>query len=411
MNGSKKKRKPSKEFGEVLTPIWLVEDMMDTLQPDIWQNPELKWLDPCVGPGAFIQVVVERLMKGLEWTIPNEEERYKHIMENMIYVCELQPKNVFLFMYAFDPEDKYALNIYNGSYLSEGFNKHMADLGVEKFDVIVMNPPYNKDSVTTGTGHTLWDKFVTKTIDELIDGGYLVAVHPSGWRNIDGTFKNIQNLLKSRQMLYLETHNEKDGLKVFGAETRYDFYCLQNVPCTVSTKIKCQDGTIERSDISKMEFIPNGKFKMIEKLTAKPNEECVNTLHSHTVYAHRKPHMSKEYTEEFRFPCIYTVKNGDKLRLIYSNTTKFGHFNIPKLVWSNGRIISVGTYIDANGDYGLTEFSYGIIDDPENLPYIKRAFDNKDFRSLMEACAISDMSINKKIISTFRKDFWKEFQY
>ena len=132
-----------KKYGEIMTPIELVEEMLDTLPHTAWMNPNLKWLDPCNGVGTFISVVVQRLMKGLEWTIPNEEERYKHIMENMIYVCELQPKNVFLYMYAFDPEDKYALNIYNGSYLTEGFNKHMLDLGVEKFDVIVMNPPYN----------------------------------------------------------------------------------------------------------------------------------------------------------------------------------------------------------------------------------------------------------------------------
>ena len=47
-------------------------------------------------------------MKGLQTWEPNDEKRYKHIMENMIYVCKLQVKNVFLYMYAFDPEDKYA---------------------------------------------------------------------------------------------------------------------------------------------------------------------------------------------------------------------------------------------------------------------------------------------------------------
>ena len=262
-----------KKYGEIMTPIELVEEMLDTLPSSVWMSPNLKWLDSCNGVGTFIAVVVERLMKGLEWTIPNEEERYKHIMEDMIYVCELQPKNVFLYMYAFDPENKYALNIYNGSYLSEGFNKHMMDLGVEKPDITVMNPPYMEQKEGNHKTQTLWDKFVIKTINNLTDSGYLVAVHPSGWRNIDGVFKDVQKLLRSRQMLYLEIHNEKDALKVFGAETRYDFYCLHNVSSSINTKIRCQDGSFERVDISKMEFIPNGMFKTFQKLLSKNGEE------------------------------------------------------------------------------------------------------------------------------------------
>lgn len=78
-----------KKFGEVMTPIWLVEEMLDKLPKDVWNNPELKWLDPCNGCGIFPSVIVKRLMDGLaEWE-PEEDKRYKHIVENMIYVCEL----------------------------------------------------------------------------------------------------------------------------------------------------------------------------------------------------------------------------------------------------------------------------------------------------------------------------------
>ena len=73
----------------------------------------------------------------------------------------------------------------------------------------------------------------------MVDGGYLVAVHPSGWRNADGMFKNIQTLLKSKQLSYLEVHSKSDGMKTFGASTPYDFYCLHNVQNTMFTKIKC----------------------------------------------------------------------------------------------------------------------------------------------------------------------------
>ena len=154
-----------KEFGEVMTPITLVEEMLDTLPYEVWTNPNLKWLDPCNGVGTFFSVVIERLMKGLESFEPNEKLRYKHIVENMIYACELQAKNLFLYLYAFDPKDEYAMNVYCGSYLDEGFDKHMETWdywGIEKFDVIVMNPPYNTYPIN-GKTHPLWDNFVVKT--------------------------------------------------------------------------------------------------------------------------------------------------------------------------------------------------------------------------------------------------------
>ena len=133
-----------KTLGEVMTPTSLVDDMLDTLPKEVWSNPDLKWLDPCNGVGIFPAVIIDRLMDGLIEVEPNEELRYKHIMENMIYISELQAKNVFLYLYAFDPEDRFALNVYCGSSLDEGFDNHMDFWGVEKFDVIVMNPPYQE---------------------------------------------------------------------------------------------------------------------------------------------------------------------------------------------------------------------------------------------------------------------------
>jgi hypothetical protein len=210
-------------------------------------------------------------------------------------------------------------------------------------------------------------------------------------------------------LLYLEVHNEKDGIKTFGASTPYDFYCLHNVPTYMFTKIRCQDNSIEFADISKMEFIPNDNFKKIFSLVAKPGEEKVDVLYSRSSYETRKECMSKEQTDEFKYPCAYTVTKGDILKLFFSSINDKGHFGISKLIWSNGNIFSVGSVVDENGEYGLTQFSYAITDSKEKLPLIKRAFDSKKFRALMEDCAVGYMSINYKAISTFRKDFWKDF--
>ncbi len=402
-----------KTMGEVMTPISLVEEMLDTLPYEVWTDPELKWLDPCNGVGTFMSVVVKRLMKGLESFEPVQELRYQHIIETMIHTCELQAKNVFLYLYAFDPKDEFALNVYNGSYLDAGFNNHMEDIwGIEKFDVIVMNPPYNDGNANHGSAHSLWDKFVMKTIDELKEEGYLVAVHPDGWRNLGKGFKEVKNILKSKQMLYLELHNTNDGFDTFGAYTTYDFYCLHNVPTAMSTKIKCMDGTTQRVDISKMEFIPNGMYKEFERLMPKNGEETVNVLRS-CKYHTQKEYVSKEQTEEFNHPVVYVTYKDGSMNLRYSNTNSHGQFGTPKVIFSNGGASC--PVIDANGKYAMTEFAYAIVDDVENLPLIKKAMLNPDFMTLMSfsdgMTGVGRHRYNRKAIALFRKDFWKEFQY
>ncbi len=159
--------------------------------------------------------------------IPSDEQRYKHIVENMIHVGELQPKNMFLFLAAFDPKDEYEMNVYTGSFLDGAFDEHARDVwGVEKFDVIVQNPPYNDGSSNSGSAHVLWDKFVIKTLENtLIDNGYLVAVHPDGWRSLGKGFDKVKKCLKNRKMNYLEVQVSKkifNALAVEASAGKYD---------------------------------------------------------------------------------------------------------------------------------------------------------------------------------------------
>jgi hypothetical protein len=398
-----------KTMGEVMTPIELVEEMLDTLPYEVWTNPNLKWLDPCNGVGTFLSVVVKRLMKGLEGFEADAELRYQHIMENMIYSCELQPKNVFLYMYAFDPCDEFAMNVFNGSYLSEDFDRHMGFWGVEKFDVIVMNPPYNGNS--ENRVYTLWDRFVKKSIENhLINGGYLLAVHPSSWRNVNsknknGTFSNVQALLKEKQIIYLEMHNTTDGLKTFGANTTYDWYCLHNVPNTMFTKIKTYNGKIERADISVMEFIPNVNIEFVFSLIAKNGEEKIKFIKT-CDYHTQKDSMSKEQNENFKYPCVYTV--GAKNPNFWYCNTKEKYF-VPKVIWGNGLSDVI---VDEAGEYGLTQFAYAIVDEPKNLPFIQKALKSERFiKEVMGYTKGVGHIYNYKVIATFRKDFWKEFLY
>ena len=247
------------------------------------------------------------------------------------------------------------------------------------------------------------------SIKILNKNGYLVFVHPSGWRNIDGKFKNVQKEIFNRNLQYLEIHNEKDGLKTFSSETRYDWYILKNEKVIkTTTSIKFQDGKASIINVIGLEFIPNGEFEKIFSLIANDNEERCKVIHDYSIYETRKPWMSRTKDNQFKYPCVYTVNAKSEITYYYSSEKK-GHFDIPKFIWSNGRISSIGSYVDDKGEYGLTQFAYAIIDTPQNLQQIKKIFDSKLFRNLMELCAVGQLTINYKIIAEFKKDFYKVF--
>ena len=118
------------ENGEVFTPLSLVNEMLDKLDEgynkehnkSIFADSLLKWFDPAVGIGNFPVVVYLRLMDGLKPVIKNDEKRRKHILENMLYMSELTPKNVFICKKIFC-SNTYKLNINEGKILELFFNK------------------------------------------------------------------------------------------------------------------------------------------------------------------------------------------------------------------------------------------------------------------------------------------------
>jgi hypothetical protein len=377
------KQNPSK--GEVFTPKSLVNEMLDKIPVEVWENPKSTFCDLSMGKGTFLVEIVNRLVDIYKYSEEDAKSRVFGYEIRVKYVNYLTRRGY--------------KNLYNTDSLEEEINM--------KFDVVIGNPPYQK-KVGPKKTEAIWPKFVEKSFDICKVGGYVSLIHPSGWRNVDGKFKDTQKLLLSKDVKYLEIHNEKDGLKTFGAETRYDWYVVENNDNGGNTEIKGQRGDSVDINLIGKEFIPNDSVEIIYDLVG-DDEDTVEILHSYSDYETRKPHMSKVKNDEYTHPIVYTVPKGDTLNLMYSSHYTDKHLGKSKLIWSNGRIMSVGSVIDENGDFGLTQFSYGIIDEPKNLPLIKKVFDSKIFRDLMEDCAVSDMSINRKIIGTFKKDFWKYF--
>jgi len=388
-----------KKYGEVFTPIPLIEEMLDKLPTEVWSNPDLKWLDPANGMGNFMIAIYFRLMKGLKDIIFDEEQRKKHILENMLYMSELNKKNCFLSKQIFDVNNYYKLNIYNGDSLTLDTVK---EWNVEKFDIIVGNPPYQDGSGNKGKGHTLWDKFVKLSLNNLLKtDGYLLFIHPSSWRQIDN---ELFELIKKKQLLYLEIHNEKDGMKTFSCATRYDFYLLKNCPYESFTQIKGEDNIIVDINLNEWNFIPNMMYNDIYNILKK--EQKLNIMNYRSNYGADKKHVSNIKNSEFKYPVIYSIDKNNKPNLRWSNTDKNGHFGLSKFIFSNGS----GFILDNDGKYGLTQWSYCIYDTPENFNKILKCFNNNRFKKIIKAIKLDSSTYNIKVMKLFNNDFYLDFQ-
>ena len=404
----KPKELEKKENGEVFTPPDLIQQKFDKLtlaDPGIWSDPSKKFLDPANGIGNYPALAFHRLMDGLKVAIPNDADRKKHILENMLYMCELNAKNIEVSRKIFDPDNLYALNLYQGSFFDLNCKK---EWNVESFDVIIGNPPYNTPG-EGASGNTIWQHFVTKSLSLLSKKGYLVFVHPNGWRKPNterGTYNGLFELMtKTSQMLHLSIHNSKEGQKTFKCGTRYDWYVLKNEACSKDTTIVDELQVSHTINLSTLSWLPNYKIKEITELFVKPGEPACLIMYDRSAYgADKKDRMSATKDAVFKYPCIHsTPKKG--IRYMYSKFNDRGHFSEKKVIFGESGIHT--PVLDLEGAYGMTHGAMGIkIDSEEEGKGLLAYITSPVFQEIIKACMFSSFRIDWNIFKGLRRSFW-----
>jgi hypothetical protein len=186
-----------KKNAEISTPISLRKEMLDKIPINRWceyykveDNGDWtlvlpKVFEPCCGKGGFVIDIVGRLVNGLKEYIPDEKERYKTVLEKCLYFGDINPVNIFITRLLLDPYGEYNLNYYEGDTLKLDIKK---EWGIDRFDMVIGNPPYNKGGVRSHTGKklgkenkTIWPLFISYSLQRLKYNGILAFVTPLSW--------------------------------------------------------------------------------------------------------------------------------------------------------------------------------------------------------------------------------------
>lgn len=116
-NASSYNKDKSDKLGEVFTPFELIDEMLDQIPQEYFSDPTKTFFDPCAGKGNFPVKIIQRLMVGLEELFPSKLDRYKHIVENQLFMAEYQPESCEFIKQTFNPDGRFRLNLYQGDTL------------------------------------------------------------------------------------------------------------------------------------------------------------------------------------------------------------------------------------------------------------------------------------------------------
>jgi hypothetical protein len=370
----KPKQKEKQENGEVFTPMWIVFEMLDRLDKhyieengrSIFSVPNLKWFDPASGMGNFPVGVYMRLMEGLKTVKPDAEERKRHIIENMLYMSELNAKNVFICREIFNG-DKYEMNIHdddtlnmNENKLSEKFKSVLKD----GFDVVMGNPPFNKGGIKSFKGdkigdgmETIWSEFIKNSLNNwLKTDGYLVFINPLSWLKKS---HSMHTMMLEKRTVWLKLWDDIKSKNMINASIPISLYILKNTKNDTNKKTEIISELQNRKlTISSNEYlnpkytIPLAFHSIFNKLYAFiEKENCVLEYKTKTVKSSGvKTKIPINYTNDDMWGVdTYTLKEGV---LVKKTTEKHPDMEKRKLIISNKRGFR-GAFID-EGKLGLT---------------------------------------------------------
>ena len=183
---------PDKEVA-VFTPRVIVKEMVDALPDDVW-NYKTKFLDIACKSGIFLEEILNRLMELDYWKekYSDEFDRRIAIAERQLFgispnpTCQMISERVVYGVLLGDSNIKYIedmLELAEKNKLVDEIKKEFKDM---KFDVIIGNPPYQKNTGgggVTETSSPIYNKFIEQAMK--MNAKYISMIVPSRWCSTD----------------------------------------------------------------------------------------------------------------------------------------------------------------------------------------------------------------------------------
>jgi hypothetical protein len=178
-------------------------DRIGGIPLDVWRDPKTTLLDPANGIGNFPVVAFYMLDYQIGNHGPseyrgdkNKDKRRKHIIKNMLFMIELNKGNVNTARKIFKQiVPGVEANIICADSIKLTEEKMKDNFGINNFDIIMGNPPFNPGP--------LWEKFINKYIDKT---RILIFIVPSTFTSNQTGKKTVELLLKHKLKIltYLE---------------------------------------------------------------------------------------------------------------------------------------------------------------------------------------------------------------
>ena len=378
-----------KSNAEVATPFKLRQEMLDKIPVEFWTSIK-KVFEPCAGKGGFIVDIINRFMNGLKEAIPDEKERYKTIVEECLYFSDINPTNIFICKLLIDPYNEYKLNYNEGNTLELNIKEKWI---IEWFDAIIGNPPYQPPSNNKKGGKSIWDEFVKYSLKNLKEKGLLLYVHPALWRKPKNKMRDI---MFNKQIHYLSIHNDSEGLKNFGATTRYDYYLMENIKPYKKSSVYFEDKKTYWININNdLPFIPNFGWSVFSKIIEKLDDNGINLIGDSDCHTMRN-YVSKTQSEEYTYKLLNSISNTKGKTYCYSSRPHKCQTN-KKVIFSNGRHIV--PFYD-NGKLGVTQGGlYILVNTDENGNKMVKYLNTNIIKLVVKATKWSNFETTKQIFN------------
>jgi len=340
------------QLGEVQTPYHVAQMLLDMLPSHIFENKNLKWLEPGAGKGNISIILYHMLYKSLASIFVDEIECKKHILKMITHV-ELNQTNCSYLNSIFNQE-----NVYYQDFLH--FKSE------EKYDIVFGNPPFNYNglkkvptntrTVKTDDGITIWCEFVKKGLELLQDGGYMCFIIPCIWMKPDKA--GIYDLLTNYNIVRIRCFNNTETNALFYGEAQ-----TPSVFVVVQKTINVTDNqTIEIFDKINEKYIPFILYKNMAIPVFSPG--IINKIYRYTqkvdcieVQKSNMPHKHIEICDKKKGKYIHTniktciIKdNCPNFEFLYS-VKPCAFYNYPKIIMAHG--MYGFPYVDYAGKYGI----------------------------------------------------------